>query len=144
MEVDHFNPRLKKRPKQSYSNLFLASRTCNGIKGESWPSAEDRKAGLRLLNPCKETEFPDHIVEDPDTGKLKGLTPAGKWHIRIMGLNDTVFVQHRIKRRQLRTLYRKSDGFIMLKQNADLAACADELHALADQVEKMIMDIPVG
>lgn len=142
MEVDHFNPRLKKTPKQNYNNLFLATRTCNGTKGEFWPSQSDRRQGIRLLNPCKETEFPEHIVEDPKTGKLKGLTPAGKMHIRVMGLNDPMLIQHRQKRRQFRELLKKSDGFIILKADANLASCGAALTALTEHIDKMIMDLP--
>lgn len=142
MDVDHFNPQLKKRVKQSYSNLFLSTRHCNGSKGNFWPTVEDKKAGLRLLNPCKENEFPDHIIEESATGKLIGKTPAGKLHIRVMALNDPFLVQHRLERRRFRCLLKKSDNFINLKKDSSLAACGDALSDLVTHIDKMIMDIP--
>jgi len=142
MDVDHFNPKLKKRPKQSYSNLFLSSRHCNGAKNDYWPSAEDRKLGLRLLNPCKETEFPEHIVENPQTGKLEGKTPAGKWHIRIFGLNEDFLVRHRLQRRKFRELLNPNDHFVLLKKEVCLKAAGEKLTELVEHIDKMIMDIP--
>ena len=48
MEVDHFDPRRKADLIQEYGNLFLASRHCNGKKGDHWPTREEAAAGLRL------------------------------------------------------------------------------------------------
>ncbi|MCC5845502.1 MAG: hypothetical protein JJU05_14740 [Verrucomicrobia bacterium] len=143
MDVDHFNPTLKKEVNQRYSNLFLSTRHCNGSKGEFWPSEKDRKSGLRLLNPCRENEFPDHIVEEAGTGRLIGKTPAGKLHILVMGLNDPSLVQHRIKRRHFRDLLHKSDGLIQLKREVSLSDCGEAIRMLKENIDKMIMDIPL-
>jgi len=105
MEVDHFDPRWKKEPLQTYANLFLASRHCNLAKGDYWPSPPDALNGLRLLNPCVELDYGHHIFEyppsHPESHKLVGKTPAGKLHIRILGLNAETFVLERKQRSEL-------------------------------------------
>src|SRR5436190_1509144 len=47
LEVDHFNPNFKKDLIQHCSNLFPASRHCNGVKSNHWPTQKEQKAGLR-------------------------------------------------------------------------------------------------
>src|ERR1035441_6280578 len=42
MQVDHFNPHLKKKVFQNYSNLFLSTSHCNGSKSDRWPTNKDR------------------------------------------------------------------------------------------------------
>jgi hypothetical protein len=87
MEVDHFDPRQKRDIVQDYQNLFLASRHCNIAKGDQWPNKADRALGLRFLNPCKEMDYGEQILEDPNSHKLVGVTPAAIWHIRKLDLN---------------------------------------------------------
>src|SRR5437660_1771057 len=60
MEVDHFDYEQKKHVRQNYENLFLATRHCNGAKRDR-PTRLEKKAGLRLLNPCKELDYGPHI-----------------------------------------------------------------------------------
>src|SRR3989442_896054 len=74
MEVDHFDYREKREVIQRYENLFLATRHCNGAKRQK-PTWKERAAGLRLLNPCEEWDYGPHIVEDPSTHELVGITP---------------------------------------------------------------------
>jgi hypothetical protein len=48
---------------------------------------------MRLLNPCKETDYGEHIFEDPATGELKGASPPGCTQIRICDLNAPHLVE---------------------------------------------------
>src|SRR5439155_16499453 len=57
MEIDHFNPTLKSRARNAYSNLMLATRLCNNIKKDAWPTPNDIAAGARLLNPTVEMDY---------------------------------------------------------------------------------------
>lgn len=98
LEVDHFDPRLKKKLIQDYENLFPASRHCNSKKSNKWPNREEIAAGCRFLNPCKETDYGAQIFEDPNTHQLVGINPAARWHIRICGLNAERLVNERAKR----------------------------------------------
>jgi hypothetical protein len=101
MEVDHFNPRRKKDSVQKYLNLFLASRHCNGAKGKTWPSNNERKRGIRFLNCCEETDYDLQILEDPDTHEVVGITRGARFHIRNCDLNDPWLIQERRERSEL-------------------------------------------
>ena len=98
LEVDHFDPRLKKNLIQPFDNLLPASRHCNGIKSNTWPNREEQKAGCRFLHPGKETDYGVHIFEDAKTHRLIGVTPAGRWHIVMCGLNAPPLIKEREKR----------------------------------------------
>src|SRR5689334_18284672 len=82
MEVDHFNPILRGPARNDFSNLFPATRHCNGSKQGSWPDARLRRLGVRFLNPTKEQDYGVHIFEDPRSHELVGLSPQGKYQIR--------------------------------------------------------------
>ena len=101
IDVDHFDPRLKSRYLQSYSNLFLASRHCNGKKQNAWPTKEMEDAGIRFLDCTKEHDYGLHILEDPATHRVFGITPAGRYHVRVLDLNAEVFIKHRRMRANL-------------------------------------------
>src|SRR5438552_130453 len=57
IEVDHFNPTLRGPARNEYSNLFPATRHCNGSKRDTWPDARFRKLGARFLNPTEEQDY---------------------------------------------------------------------------------------
>jgi hypothetical protein len=104
MEVDHFNPNLRGPARHDYSNLFPATRHCNGSKSDLWPAAKLRKAGVRFLNPTKEVDYGVHIFEDPVSNELVGTSPAGIFHIRCCDLNAPHLVLERRDRAKLRAL----------------------------------------
>lgn len=104
MEVDHFNPHLKAKHVQLYSNLMPSLGSCNRTKGSTWPSPSDRKLGLYLIDPTKEFDYGYQIFEDPVTNRLEGTTPAAKYHIRVMGLNSPYLVNRRKTRSELTLL----------------------------------------
>lgn len=93
--MDHFDPRLKNQPLQSYENLMPSTRLCNSLKGNKWPTPEERADGFRFLDPTKELDYDHQIFEDPDTHHLMGTTPAAIFHIRVLGLNSRFFVTQR-------------------------------------------------
>lgn len=101
MEVDHFDPRQKHDIIQDYENLLLASRHCNGNKGTFWPSEEQQKNGIRLINPCLEQDYGLHIFEDPDTSELVGATPTGDFHVSKLDLNANHLVRERRRRARI-------------------------------------------
>jgi len=104
MEVDHFNPNLRGPARNNYSNLFPATRHCNGAKQDTWPTAQLAKLGVRFLNPSKEQDYGVHIFEDPTSHQLVGTTPAGKYHIRCCDLNAPHLVLERAERARLRCI----------------------------------------
>jgi hypothetical protein len=144
MEVDHFNPTLKGAERNKYSNLFPATRHCNGSKSDEWPSVRARKAGLRFLNPCQEQDYGVHIFEDPRTHELIGLTPAGKYHLRYCDLNAPHLILERKERAQLRALLNSCPVTAKIPIPAlygtQTIDCSVLLRAIVD---KMIPPIPV-
>ena len=140
MEIDHFNPRKKKNFIQEYENLFFSTRHCNGSKKATWPSESDFKLGLRFLNPCCEEDYGPHMAEDSGTHLLVGLTPAGKYHIRMCDLNADHFITERRDRAEIWALL-KSGGRI--KREHPLSDAADVVAALRKQAEQMIPEFPV-
>jgi hypothetical protein len=70
MHVDHFNPTIKGKKRNHFTNLMLASAHCNLRKSNRWPSASDELDGLRFLNCTEEQDYGQHIFEDLNTGKL--------------------------------------------------------------------------
>jgi hypothetical protein len=139
MEIDHFDPRTKDDFLQQYSNLFLATRHCNGAKSKVWPNAADRALGLRYLNPCKEQDYGEHIFEDPQTHRLVGITPAGRYHVRMCDLN----AEHLIAERRERTeIWEVLHTAVTVKRNRVPQMAADMAEALRKQAEKMIPKIP--
>jgi hypothetical protein len=121
MDVDHFDPTIKDKYKQPYSNLFLACRHCNGKKQDHWPTAAMRKAGLRLLDCTKEFDYGLHIFEDPMSHRVFGVTPAGIYHVRIMDLNADVFVKHRQLRAELAEAKAKTPEGTLFKPLRDVS-----------------------
>ncbi len=105
MDIDHFNPKLRKEARNRYENLYLATRHCNGHKWKTWPSRAEWELGIRFLDPCKETDYGLHIFEDPDTFELWGATVAGRFHIRVLDLNAEHFIEERKARHCLHRLW---------------------------------------
>jgi hypothetical protein len=141
MEIDHFDPREKEEFIQRYANLFLATRHCNGAKGQEWPSAAERALGLRYLDPCQEQDYGQHMIEDPQTYRLVGLSPAGKYHIRMCDLNAEHFVAERRERSEIWELLRAA---VSVKRNEMPQLAADLAAALRQQAEKMIPELPAA
>jgi hypothetical protein len=98
MEIDHFNPTLSGRARNAYANLMLSTRLCNNFKRDTWPLANQAEAGMRFLNPTMEMDYEEHLFEDPKTHELVGITPAGKYHIDALDLNNETFVWERATR----------------------------------------------
>lgn len=143
MEVDHFNPRKKNDYAQHYSNLFLATRHCNGAKRDRWPTCRERKLGARFLNCCEETDFGVHIFEDPDSHEVVGVTPEGKYHVRNCDLNAPHLVEERTQRADL---WSKLEGKAMRIKDGrslpDVMPVLGIIEALKEVAIKMIPRIP--
>jgi hypothetical protein len=141
MDVDHHNPLLPLPQRNDYKNLILATRHCNGKKGERWPTLDQRNRGLRFLNPCEEPDYGVHIFEDPDTFELWGATPAGVYHIRYLDLNSPHLVRERLRRHELRKLKKGAHFITTRRRDRDPDALAG-VRAFNDEVEKMIIPLP--
>jgi hypothetical protein len=138
LEVDHFDPRLKKELFHKYDNLFPASRHCNCAKSDNWPNHEELAAGCRFLNPCKEMDYGEQILEDARTHIVIGTNPAAKWHIRMCGLNAPHLVNERRRRAEHRELLHRT--IVLFK--GDVVAVRQLIEHFQDEVELMIPEIP--
>tara|TARA_R110002049_G_scaffold107138_5_gene254775 strand:+ start:3641 stop:4099 length:459 start_codon:yes stop_codon:yes gene_type:complete len=132
LEVDHFDPRKKKLLIQEYSNLMPATPRCNGRKSNIWPSPGEAAQGIRLIDPTKEKDYGTQIFEDPATNRLVGTTPAAKYHIRVLGLNDEFFVRKRRDRTQMNLMM--SIPYLMQGHPT--------VNKVQEQIERMIPAIP--
>jgi hypothetical protein len=104
MHVDHFDPRKRNDPVQSYDNLFLVSGPCNNAKRAFYPTDEQIKLGIRLLNPCIEMDYGTHLFENSSTGELKSETPTGTFHARRLHLNSGTLKTARLERTEIRAM----------------------------------------
>ena len=141
LDVDHFDPRLKSGYLQSYSNLFPASRHCNGKKQNAWPTREMQAAGIRFLDCTKEHDYDVHILEDPGTHRVFGVTPVGRYHVRVLDLNADVFIRHRKMRTNLRIFMTETPVIIKPKTFERLRAA---IQLTKDFQELMIPVIRYG
>ncbi|MDQ3119168.1 MAG: hypothetical protein M3Q89_06315 [Verrucomicrobiota bacterium] len=137
MEIDHFDPTLKNRQRHRYSNLFLASRYCNNKKQGQWPSREARAKGVRFLNCCKEQDYGEHIFENPVTHQLAGVTPAGRYHIRMLDLNAPHLIAERAERSEFHRLL-----YVERKIVKESAAAMHAFHEIKRQLDFLIPLIP--
>jgi hypothetical protein len=136
MQVDHFNPHLKKLYFQEYSNLFLATSHCNGSKRDRWPTNRDRREHQwRFLDCTKEPDYGLHILEDPDTHEVVGVTAPGRYHVTSCDLNSPHFVEERKDRAKYWTIIR---SYAHSAENSLPAL----LQAAIEVAEKMIPEIP--
>lgn len=121
MEVDHHDARLKKL--SPYDNLFPAYSLCNRAKSDR-PDDIDRRLGIRILNPCKETDYNEQIFEDPTTHELVATTPEADYHIEILDLNNPGLVEQRRERAVLTKMLGLSVQFSPVHSVSDPEAAA--------------------
>ena len=136
MEVDHFNPKKKSHSIQEYTNLFLATRHCNSAKRNCWPTSKERNLGARFLNCCEEPDYGVHILEDPDTHEVVGLTKMGRYHVRNCDLNAPHLVAERAERAKL---WRLLEIPATIEQ---YGPTVEKIRAIREIAEGMIPQIP--
>jgi len=142
MEVDHFNPRLPSRLRHRYANLYLASRHCNNSKGQHWPTPAQIKDGLRFLDCCREWDYGEHIFEDAVTHRVYGVTPEGRYHVRMCDLNAPHLVGERRIRSQLHAVLTSAPAIVRdLEKALELSNLVKLLNDIAD---RLIPTIPAA
>lgn len=139
-EIDHFDPNKKKDRVQDYSNLFPASRHCNGKKGSTWPTAEMQSMGIRFLDCTKEHDYGECLFEDPETHELVGITPAAKWHILRLDLNAPFLVRKRRQRSHLRDSLSRCP--VKMRGQFKASAFLKQMKICHELLDEMIPEIP--
>jgi hypothetical protein len=138
MEIDHFNPKLKDPARNRYRNLMLATRLCNLMKRDKWPKKWQSQKGLRFLNPCREQDYGKHILEDPISHKLVGITPAGRYQIDCCDLNHPSFVWERERRAELFRIRREQPTLF----SGAFPVIRDLIKFVKGQIDLFIPEIP--
>lgn len=139
MEIDHYDPNLKGRSRNLYRNLYLAVSQCNNHKRHYWPTAAERRLGIRFLDPCAENDYAEHIWEDPISHELVSTSPAGRYHIDCCDLNNPTFIDERKTRTALRRSWRDGE---LHKLSGDWDDLGKYLALTKDILDAMIPDIP--
>lgn len=91
--VDHYRPK-KHFPHLAteYLNLFYACNRCNSLKRDFWPTANNKKLGQFVPNPCEYVMF-EHLRFKG--GAVEPVSPAGKFSVEWLDLNDPKAVDYR-------------------------------------------------
>ena len=97
--VEHFDCKIHGRRRHAYKNLMLACAACNQTKHDK-PVVNPFDKRQRLLNCTEENEFTEHLREHDD-GQWEAATPAGEYHLAVIGLQESC---HRAKRRERRRM----------------------------------------
>ncbi|RJP33959.1 MAG: hypothetical protein C4547_11515 [Phycisphaerales bacterium] len=109
-DQDHFEPRSVNNGARERVclNLYWCCKDCNSKqnKGSEWPSIEEQERGEVFCDSC------DHDPEIVDYARqsdlsVKALTPAGKYTIRILRLNERPELRELLtNRRRIQGVYR--------------------------------------
>lgn len=99
MEIDHFHA----NGDNSYENLLWSCKVCNNGKRDR-PNAEERARGLRLINPCEETDYGVYFFQN-DTGRLELIEDEGAFHLDLLCLNRDLLVYWRQVAQERRQLH---------------------------------------
>lgn len=109
-EQDHFEPRSRPNVDPAdYLNLYWSCRGCNAPqnKGNAWPTEAQLERGERFCDPCEHDPVGTDYVLKKD-GLLEAVTPAGRYTIRHIRLNERPdLVENRVLRREYRQTYRQ-------------------------------------
>ena len=89
--------------------------------------------GVRFLNCCEEHDYGVHILENPTTHLVVGVTPPGKYHVRMLDLNAPHLVQERAERSRLRKLL-----YVDRKRIKETAPAMLAFHILQKQLDYLI------
>src|SRR5262249_35577920 len=118
-------------------------------KGQTWPNKAQQRLGVRLLNPCREVDYGEHIFEDPKTHELVGVTPPGRYHIIVCDLNAAHLVRERRDRAKIKALLDKTPVTLVGTVQFDLgsgvagiSALKQAIEALREELSYMIPPIP--
>ena len=91
-QIDHFIPKTKYPIyTNKYSNLVLCCKTCNGKKGQDWPSENPTNPitsdGLKGYIDPTDIDFDKNITRQDD-GSICGLTESGKYMVKRLDFEN--------------------------------------------------------
>jgi hypothetical protein len=142
MEVDHYDPTIKNKKRNAYKNLYPAVSQCNNYKRARWPAKKQLEQRLRFLDPCKETDYDNHIFEHQPTGVLLPVSPEAVYHVENCNLNSAWLSQ----KRRMRTANR--DAVVAFEElqarGFDVASELAQLKSLFKEDIPPIKALPPG
>jgi hypothetical protein len=92
LTIDHIQPQ-HQGGDDNPDNLVYCCHPCNEFKGNYWRTEPD----LSLLNPLLDN-MAEHFREQDD-GMLLALTDSGTNHLRVLHLNRSELIAHRVLKR---------------------------------------------
>lgn len=91
-EIDHFRAQ-SQHGTHKYKNLRFSCGACNRYKG-SLPTKKQLLRGERIIDPCAEWDYGDHLAERQDR-TLEALTHEGRFHLDRLRLNCGKLIEER-------------------------------------------------
>lgn len=84
--IEHIKPKKKfDELRNTYNNLSFCCDTCNGKKGETWPTDDELSAGKYFVDVADEEQnYDNHLIRD-DFGNIIPLTDTGKYMYNKLG-----------------------------------------------------------
>lgn len=137
--MDHIDPRRKNDYRQDYLNLIPATGHCNIRKNDYWPTPEQERDGARLLNPRREIDYDEQIVECIESGELIGLTLPAEFQIFRLDLNDPPLCKERLLRTKNLTL--KANGPMLLRADLEWQDARLFFETLEENIARLIPPI---
>jgi HNH endonuclease len=121
-EIDHYDPVTHNAAlANEYTNLVYSCDSCNGRKSSYLPEPDPARPEVRLLRPDLD-DFDEHAEMKTDL-HLKERTPAGRYTIKLIGLNRKTL----LRLRQIRRDAQASDAFVQNGLRGLSEMRADEL-----------------
>jgi uncharacterized protein (TIGR02646 family) len=142
MTVDHFQPESRfPQLRLRWSNLYYACFTCNSHYKKQHPTEDEQLKGHRFVDACAE-DPDDHfrMIRDGKTRllcKVKALTAAARFTLRILKLNDRRFLRETWM--QLERLERDA-----VRRLQDVNRCVKDARALihrgltSDEIQRLL------
>jgi hypothetical protein len=122
LTVDHFQP-VSAGGSDDDDNLVYACGRSNQFKGATLPASAASTDNKRLLHPLRDN-METHVVLDPKTGYIIGISETGKYHSNALRLNRRALVAHR-QRRQ-----------VAARMEAQLEQTLAEIRSIQEQLEQ--------
>ena len=111
-EIDHFRPVSRFRQfSRKYRNLLWCCHTCNRAKSDTWPTAQEEKAGFRFPDPHREA-LGTHIELVGLLVRPLGGSTIGAYVIETIRLNSAVHQRIRKRRNLLNAFVRNCEGLL--------------------------------
>ncbi|MBI4904266.1 MAG: hypothetical protein HY820_11555 [Acidobacteria bacterium] len=131
--VEHFRPKSRfPHLRNQYSNLYYSCNRCNEFKGDRWPDQSILEKGIRLLDPCEDDTYRQHLLRQT-SGILEPLTPSGDYTNHLLFLNRDDLVEFRLLSFRIDALTQQVQAATTM---VEIAALRGELLSLLQTLDR--------